>query len=485
MNTLSESLDLRLTFDLAPVSLWLEDFSGVAKLFSEWRDQGVTDLPAFLRAERSRIAQCVSQIKVLKVNARTIQMFEAEDEAQLIENLDVIFRDEMLDTHIVELADLWNGALTYSSSAVNYTLTGQRLDIQLNAVVLPGHEADLSRVLLTLEDVTPRENARRNAEFSSAYAQGIFEHSPVSLWVEDFGQIYTRLEHLRARGIVDLRTFIDVHPEFVSQCMSEIRVLDVNLATLKVFKAVDKDHLLSNLPVVFRDSMEYHFREQLIELFNGNTAHSREVVNYALDGTERHFIMHFSVLPGYEGDWTRTLVSLTDISARKKAEAYLEYLGKHDVLTGMHNRSYFTDELNRIERRGIYPSSVIVLDLNGLKEANDTAGHDAGDQLLRRMGEVLKKATPDGGVVARTGGDEFAILMPKATATDAQELVESLKKLIGLNNRFYSEKELSVSMGWATRTEDETMESLVARADRSMYDNKRFFYSNGGADRRY
>ncbi|MGC7960492.1 GGDEF domain-containing protein, partial [Salmonella enterica] len=89
----------------------------------------------------------------------------------------------------------------------------------------------------------------------------------------------------------------------------------------------------------------------------------------------------FSVFPGHEKNWDLVLVALTDITARKKAEAYLEFLGKHDELTKLHNRAYMVDELNRLERKGPFPVSVIVADLNGLKDVNDELGHATGDAL--------------------------------------------------------------------------------------------------------
>ena len=79
--------------------------------------------------------------------------------------------------------------------------------------------------------------------------------------------------------------------------------------------------------------MEPHFREQLIDLWDGKLFQQREVVNYALDGTKLHLLLQFSVLPNHEHDWSLVQVALTDITARKKAETYLEYLGTHDVLT--------------------------------------------------------------------------------------------------------------------------------------------------------
>lgn len=101
-----------------------------------------------------------------------------------------------------------------------------------------------------------------------------------------------------------------------------------------------------------------------------------------------------------------------DITARKKAEAYLEYLGKHDVLTQLRNRTFYVEELNRITRKGPWPLSVITIDLNGLKAINDDHGHAAGDALLRRVGEVLAKAVDASACAARVGGDEFTVSLP-------------------------------------------------------------------------
>jgi PAS domain-containing protein len=111
-------------------------------------------------------------------------------------------------------------------------------------------------VLIALEDVTDRETARRHLAISEAYARGLFQHSPVSLWVEDFSAIKRLLDEMRERGIVDFRVFTDVHREFVTRCMSEIRVIDVNQHTLELFGAPDKGTLLGRLSDVFRDDMQ-------------------------------------------------------------------------------------------------------------------------------------------------------------------------------------------------------------------------------------
>ncbi|WP_029075101.1 sensor domain-containing diguanylate cyclase [Kaistia adipata] len=471
-------------FDIAPVSLWEEDYSGLKDLFDGWRAAGVVDLEAYLRADLSRVTLCSSHIRLLRVNRKTLALLEADDLDHLAANLDQVFRDDMLDTHIAELVQLWNGETTFTSLTTNYTLTGRRLDILLKGTIVPGHEASWNRVLVAIEDVTERETARRALLRSEEYARGLFHHSPISLWVEDFSRVKSLIDEIRMIGIVDFRVFTDVHPEFVTRCMSEIRVIDVNRHTLELFAAPDKTTLLKRLGDIFRDQMNRHFREQLIDLWEGKLFQQREVVNYALDGRELHLHLQFSVLPGHERDWSLVQVALTDITARKAAEAYLEFLGQHDVLTKLYNRAFYVDELNRLQRNGPMPVTVIILDLNGLKAANDQWGHAAGDELLRRVGEVLGKLVTQPHHAARIGGDEFAVLLPGADEQAAEKTVEDIRRLVELNNQFYSGMVLSLSIGAATSLPGEPLEDVVKRADARMYEEKHRFYGMTPRERR-
>ncbi|MBZ6076622.1 sensor domain-containing diguanylate cyclase [Microvirga puerhi] len=472
-------------FDLAPVSLWLEDYSGIRDLFEEWRQAGVTSLREYLQEDLTRVEACSSRIRVIKVNRKTLTLFGADDLAHLVENLGNIFRNDMLKAHIDEMVQLWNGEAQFFSNTVNYSLSGQRLDIQLKGTILPGHEQSWDRVLIAIEDVTERETARRQLADSEQYARGLFEHSPISLWVEDFSSVKRLLDEIRDNGISDFRVFTDVHPEFVERCMNEIRVIDVNHHTLELFAAPDKPTLLRNLREVFRDDMGPSFREQLIDLWEGRIFQRREVINYSLLGDQLHLHLQFSVLPGHEHDWSLVQIALTDITARKKAEAYLEYLGKHDVLTKLHNRSFFVDELNRLERKGPFPITIIVADLNGLKATNDQLGHAAGDALLRRAGEVLSKSIQKPSHAARIGGDEFALLLPNTDEREGLMVMENIEKLVAINNQFYSSQPLSFAMGIATGELGERLEDTVKRADLAMYEAKRNYYAQGSGISQY
>ncbi len=471
-------------FELAPVSLWLEDYSGVKGLFEQWRREGVVSLRDHLLEDLGRVRQCSDLIRVIKVNRKTLSLFEASDLNHLVTHIGWIFRNDMFTAHVDELVQLWDGHTEFHSNTVNYTLSGGRLDIQLKGAILPGHEGAWDRVLVAIEDVTERETARRQLSRSEEYARGLFEHSPVSLWVEDFSAVKELLDEVRRQGIRDFRVFTDVHPEFVERCMSEIRVVDVNRHTLDLFAAPDRPTLLRRLGEVFRDDMKVNFREQLIDLWHGRIFQQREVVNYSLAGDELHLHLQFSVLPGHEQDWSLVQVALTDITARKKAEAYLEYLGKHDVLTKLYNRSFYADELNRLERKGPLPVTIIMIDLNGLKAVNDQLGHAAGDDLLRRAGEVLSNAVDKPCHAARIGGDEFALLLPATDERDGKIVMESIENLLEVNNQFYSGRPLSFSMGMATGEPGERLENVGKRADLMMYEAKRAYYAAARRDGR-
>ncbi|RUP34341.1 MAG: GGDEF domain-containing protein [Curvibacter sp.] len=483
-NPSSAATDFESIFELAPVSLWLEDFSELKRFFDRLRHQGVQDLATHLAEHPELVAEGAACIRVLRVNAKTLSLFGANDAEHLLANLGQVFRDDMLAAVVGEWSQLWNGQLEFMNQTVNYTLDGRRLDVLVRARILQGHEAEWDRVMVSLEDVSDTTRNLQRLASSEQYARDLFEHSPVSLWVEDFSAVKQLLDEARRQGITDFPTFIRVHPEFVTRCMQEIRVVDVNQLTLGMFGAQSKGELLSRLDQLFRGEMVDSFSDQLIDLWQNKLVQHREVTNYTLNGDKLHIHMQFSVLDGHEDDWSLVLVSLVDITARKKAEAYLEYLGKHDVLTRLRNRAFYADELNRLARRGPWPVSVLIVDLNGLKLVNDEEGHAAGDAMLRRAGEVLGKAVDAPACAARIGGDEFALLLPASDARAAVAVQERIQSLLEMNNQFYPGQPLTLSMGAATCQDGESLDAAVSRADQAMYAAKARYYQNLETNRR-
>lgn len=463
-------------FDLSPIPMWLQDHSDVHSQFEIWKKQGITDLHSFLEQDLSRVTLCALKIKLIRVNKKALELFQARDVAEVYANMHKLFQTQMFESHITDLIALWNGETEFSNTTINHTLDGRPIDIKLRAVVLPGHEHDLSRILITTEDISDYQNARRMAE-------SLFKYSPTSLWVQDFSRIKKRIDRLQELGIYDLPRFLEQHPDFVSMCVEDIQYLDVNRATLELFKAKDSKTLFQNMHKVFGATALETMKAQFILLNAGNLNHQRETTVQALDGSTLHLLVQMTVFPGHEHDWSLVQIALTDITSRKNAETSLAYWGKHDVLTGLHNRSFFAEELKRLQSSPIRPISAIFIDVNGLKKSNDHYGHDVGDRLLKRLGGILSHLTKmNHASASRIGGDEFVILMPGADEKTSKATMRQMEALLQLDNQFYHEQTMSLSIGAATTNSNETLEQMLKRADLKMYEKKKRYYH--GVDHR-
>lgn len=168
-----------------------------------------------------------------------------------------------------------------------------------------------------------------------------------------------------------------------------------------------------------------------------------------------------------------TVLVIRNITEQKKRQKKIDYLVYHDALTGVYNRRYFDQMLRKIDAEENLPISIINCDVNGLKLTNDAFGHSAGDELLMRMSAVLVKACRSCDIVARSGGDEFMILMPKANEIVAQYVCNQIKTL-AQNNRLNA-IDCSISVGYDTKNHpDESLKTIINKAEAYMYRNKSF-----------
>lgn len=160
-----------------------------------------------------------------------------------------------------------------------------------------------------------------------------------------------------------------------------------------------------------------------------------------------------------------------EIIQRKRIENELRHQSIHDALTGIHNRSFFEDELARLEKSQDYPVSIIVGDLDDLKMTNDTRGHSPGDELLKNTARVLRSGVRSGDVLARIGGDEFGILLPHTDAETAKHLLARLRSRIIDHNTNFPDLTVKISLGTATAELGKLTDALMI-ADQNMYADK-------------
>lgn len=207
--------------------------------------------------------------------------------------------------------------------------------------------------------------------------------------------------------------------------------------------------------------------------WSGNKLYSETYVSQAYSGKGAYLWASAAKLRDAAGNVIGAVETIRDITERKCFEEQLKYWSLHDQLTGLYNRAYFENELNRLSGGREYPVSIIASDLDGLKLINDTLGHAEGDKLLKACAAVLKESLRGPDILARVGGDEFAVILPRTGEETGKEIVERIRSQVSFYNRENPQLPVSISLGWAT-AEDKSkpLEDTYKEADDLMYRDK-------------
>ena len=204
-----------------------------------------------------------------------------------------------------------------------------------------------------------------------------------------------------------------------------------------------------------------------------------ELAGLRKDGTQivtEHSIAGVSV----DGQW-HTLCIVRDVTERKQFEDRIRHLANYDNLTGLPNRSLFYDRLRQainLAGRNRHELSLLYLDLDKFKSVNDTLGHDAGDEILKGAPDRIQQQVRESDTVARIGGDEFAVILPKITseqdaATVARKIIDALFAAFELSGEKRQQVHIGASIGIATFPADGAdMDALLKAADSAMYKAK-------------
>lgn len=162
----------------------------------------------------------------------------------------------------------------------------------------------------------------------------------------------------------------------------------------------------------------------------------------------------------------------TNVKKKEEKDQEVHYLSYHDSLTTLANRTFLEEEMERVDREECLPVSIIMLDLNGLKLVNDTFGHAAGDKVLKKAAELLKKTCREEDILARWGGDEFVVLLPGAS----QQAVRAISnRILNQCRKTYQDRlPISVALGSATKisSNEDDLLAFLKPAEDEMYDHK-------------
>jgi diguanylate cyclase (GGDEF)-like protein/PAS domain S-box-containing protein len=177
-------------------------------------------------------------------------------------------------------------------------------------------------------------------------------------------------------------------------------------------------------------------------------------------------------LSAFKLEPTKMAVILADVTVDMKKQNEIIYLSHHDFLTGLYNRRYFVQEYKKLDDEKQYPLCLMMIDINGLKIINDAFGHNEGDNALQKVADTCSKIFREQDVIARIGGDEFAILLPNTEESVVEKLNLELKTV--LKNTLIKNVALSVATGYVTKDSKSKgdLDEILKLAENHMYRHK-------------
>ncbi len=250
---------------------------------------------------------------------------------------------------------------------------GALFPIWLTASIVTNNKNMPIALVGIIKDLTERKRIEKALKESEERYRSLFENSPISLWEEDSSAIKKYVDGLRAQEIKDFRKYFDSNPEEVEKCADMVKVVNVNNATLELFKAGSREQLLVGLHRIFTEYSYGVFKKELEAIAEGRTAFEGEDIVKNLRGELMHIYLKWSVAPGHEATYSKRLVSIIDITERKRAEeAVMKYAKQLEEANRM--KDLFTDImhhdlLNPLSIASTYIELLLEQEKDGKKKA--------------------------------------------------------------------------------------------------------------------
>lgn len=336
----------------------------------------------------------------------------------------------------------------------------------------------IDQLLIQVNELNEQNEALVSAVFSSA--EIIEELEETKRQLAD-AQSETEKAHEDTRKLVD--TIFQGSRDAMIVLDSQYKIVSANQTARSLFEL---DQSIADSSIV-QDLTKQYFSEDYADWFSAlisanEVGHRLELYRESSPdeiesehGSARHWIeLSINVL-GCELERVEFLLTANDITRRKKVEAQFQHQAFHDNVTGLPNRRYFVQKIEEIVDRGEQKSfTVCFLDLDNFKSVNDTLGHDAGDQLLVQVANRIKSVIRRDSLLARFGGDEFALLIPDLDVDKVkfigQRVVMELKRPFQIND---SPVYIGASVGMTRFPIDATdVNGLLQNADVAMYSAK-------------
>jgi len=329
------------------------------------------------------------------------------------------------------------------------------------------------RVSLIIPEGRPITDLKK----AEANYRNIFENVPDAICEVDFSEQKKYLDGLTASGIVDLEVFFKTNPKELMDAFKKIRILNLNKSFLNLLEAKDIGEFIAYSKDFFGINDFDVIKDIMMAIVQNRSYFRIELEGMTIKKNKKEVIFQYSVSPFYE-DFSKTLVTLTDITKQKQIEKQLAYSSVHDPLTGLPNRNLFDESLiasiaraKRVKTK----MALLYVDIDYFKNINDVFGHDVGDLLLVKLGSNLQLAIREDDFVARIGGDEFVVILNNLNEIiDAGQIAKKMLKKVSGNYKIESQTvDVTISIGIAIYPDASDDANLLKKyADVALYSVK-------------
>jgi len=342
---------------------------------------------------------------------------------------------------------------------------------------------NVTGILAFLEDITHQKLAEETVRESGERYRLLFQYSPIALIERDASQLKAYLEQLRGAGVTEFSDYLHKSPQEATHCMSMIKTVAFNDAFLRLMEADNPDQLRVGLYPTDPDEFFRMAHEVILMIAQNNISQERERVLLTLKGNKRNVLIKALIVSGHEDTFARIVISLVDISERKRAEEALRISEQkfreqalRDNLTGLYNRRYLYKSLSELIEEckddGL-PLSLIFMDLDNFKQVVDAHGHLNGSRAIQEVAATIRNAIREPAYAVAYAGDEFVVVLPGSNQSQAMETACSIRSQ--MNNTLYLREEgldvkLNASFGIGTFPDHAgDVTGLLAAADRILF----------------
>jgi diguanylate cyclase (GGDEF)-like protein/putative nucleotidyltransferase with HDIG domain len=235
---------------------------------------------------------------------------------------------------------------------------------------------------------------------------------------------------------------------------------------------IDKNKINKVIGFKFKKFMDFIDDDDLITIDQDIILNGTSYNKIVKESKQNHRIYEINKNPIFdENKIIGVLTTLENITHQMLIEDKLKTLSFRDSLTGLYNRTYYNELINKLNKENKFPLSIVMIDINSLKMINDVFTHNIGDELLVKISNIINKNIPDNASCCRIGGDEYVIIIPNTSADQALSIMKKIQIIVAETT--IKGIHISISYGISTKISiEESLNEIITKADISMYKQK-------------